>query len=135
MQFHVSNNRLLRLAKFLRTLPPERFDYSLWVGADWNGKSLNSCDTTACALGWATMIPSLRRAGLVLKKYTFSEGGYVGLRHDTRSVSLDAAAEVFGISEEEAHQLFMAQNSNEAFYNAKDVAGKIETFVKNRKKP
>lgn len=63
----VGNARLLKLAKFLARLPPERFDYSRWVGADWKGKQDLSCGTSGCALGWASTMPAFRRLGLHLR--------------------------------------------------------------------
>ena len=57
---------LLDLANFLDKLPPERFKYNDWVGKDWGGKLDLSCGTTACALGWATQIPSIAAKGLRL---------------------------------------------------------------------
>lgn len=53
MNKQVSNNRLLKLAAFLDTVPPERFKYDTWAGEDWKGKPDLSCGTTACALSAA----------------------------------------------------------------------------------
>lgn len=41
------NRRLLKLAKFLRKLPREKFDYSVLVKQTENG-----CGTVCCAVGW-----------------------------------------------------------------------------------
>lgn len=49
-------DKLTQLARFLITLPPERFLYSEWVGADWQGHQDLSCGTHACALGWAVTL-------------------------------------------------------------------------------
>lgn len=68
VKLHVGLRRLEKLCDLLENLPRKRFDYSHWVGEDWQGKPDLSCGTTACALGWATTIPSLRRLGLRLYK-------------------------------------------------------------------
>ena len=60
---------LLKLADLLEKLPAKRFDYSRWVGRDWAGASDLSCGTVACALGWATTMPALRRRGLRLSEW------------------------------------------------------------------
>lgn len=102
----VGKRRLLKLADFLKKLPRKRFDYGAWVGEDWKGKADLSCGTTACALGWATVIPSLRKAGLRLYKRNDGTNGYVTLKNRTRVGSEQAAAEVFGITPQEAGYLF-----------------------------
>lgn len=104
----VGKCRLLQLAELLENLPPERFDYSTWVGEDWKGKADLSCGTTGCALGWATTIPSLRKAGLRMRAFLSGNGGYVVLLRNGRKVaeSEKAAEEVFGISNKEAIYLF-----------------------------
>lgn len=104
----VGRNRLLKLAQLLEKLPINRFNYAEWVGSDWQGKSDLSCGTTGCALGWATTIPSLRRAGLRLIPFDDRKGGWVALIYGgIRIANSEGAAEkVFGISYEEAKYLF-----------------------------
>lgn len=110
--------RLLKLAEFLERLPRKRFNYATWVGDDWEGKPNLSCGTAACALGWATTIPSLRRAGLRLDRGgVFGSIGYVTLARATKATraavlrgefpSCAAAAHVFDITEDEATFLFV----------------------------
>lgn len=70
MQARTFKNRLLRLADLVEE-HEDRFDWSMWVGDDWEGKADLSCGTTACAMGWATTVPSLRREGLHLDKQGF----------------------------------------------------------------
>lgn len=110
----VSKNRLLKLADFLEKLPPERFNYAHWVGLDWKGDPNLSCGTTACALGWATTIPSLQKAGLTLHQPREACGaGFVALCGEEppnylteNSISEMAAMRVFGLTSEEATFLF-----------------------------
>src|SRR5688572_7294928 len=97
---HVYAARLLRLAELLEALPRKRFNFTSWVGDDWRGASDLSCGTTACALGWATTIPSLRRAGLRMAR---ADGGvgFVRMAGDTSSSPQDAVKRVFGMDEYE----------------------------------
>lgn len=69
-----SARRLLVLAEFLEKLPPERFNFSTWVGDDWKGAADLSCGTVACALGWATAIPEFAAAGLHLETVILDKG-------------------------------------------------------------
>lgn len=142
---HVFKRRLLKLADFLDKLPRKRFDYSHWAGKDWGGKSDLSCGTTACALGWATTIPSLRKAGLRLAvNIIFGVPAVCLKRHlDNRYwVSLDtsaeAAREVFGLDYKEFETLFVPRQCedddftpNPLVSNAtpKQVANHIRKFV------
>jgi len=122
--------RLLGLVALLRKLPPEKFNYNTWVGVDWKGKQDLSCGTTACALGWATTMPQLRRLGLRLSK-DFS----VMLLNKTYD-PIDAACEVFGLTYSEAEFLFVPGQytkwgtSPEDNATAKQVAAHIERFVR-----
>lgn len=97
-----SDRRLLKLADFLDALPPGRFHYNRWVGAGWQGAQDLSCGTTACALGWAAAMPTFRRLGLRL---SWSDG-FGKVKGPNGSVDFNAAAEVFGISLQEAVFLF-----------------------------
>lgn len=120
----VGNRRLLKLAALLRTLPRKRFDYNVWVGGSWKGAADLSCGTTACALGWATTMPSLRRLGLHLTRGgSIALGGRVG--------AFEAARDLFAITDDDAMSLFTPADS-EFDATAKYVAEKIETFVDAR---
>ncbi len=125
---------LLRLCDKLEKLPRSRFDYSTWVDTEkWKGKVDLSCGTTACALGWATTIPSIRKQGLKLSRIgsVLCKGGYAEL----------AASIAFGISNEDASFLFYP-GSVSSIYNwqspgqhatAKQVAAHIRRFVNAHK--
>lgn len=120
---HTFKARLLRLADFLDTLEPARFDFNRWVGLSWGGKEDLSCGTTACGLGWATTIPEFRELGLrMLRKAPEHAGspfhvnyGFVGLAEskvtgDEENPSwlhvLEATQKVFGLDEEQTTHLF-----------------------------
>ena len=73
----MNKRRLLALADFMETVPRKHFDMNYWLKVFvWSGyqklidvdhgegeKKLGECGTAACALGWATQVPALRRAG------------------------------------------------------------------------
>lgn len=138
--------RLLKLADFLDTLKRKDFDFGCWVGDGLvdtafeayndvvNQRITPGCGTTACALGWATAIPSLRRAGLRLAQ------GEVCLVKDMGKEDYDrperAAAEVFGLSDEEFQLLFTPGYPDEGCLpeeaTAKQVAKHIRKFVKSK---
>ncbi len=153
----VFKKRLLKLVKLLKTVPDKQFDFGSWVGDDWKGKKDLSCGTTACALGWATTIPSLRKKGLRLfrgkedGKDHWDSYGYVGLRGsllDAAKAPQEAAREIFGLTSEEFGYLFTpgggigidltdyTGKSNSLAYSpdegasAKEIARHIKNFVK-----
>lgn len=106
---YIYKRRLLALADLLWNLPRGRFDYTKWVGDSWEGMSDLSCGTTACAFGWATTIPSLQRLGLQLYK---SDSPHLRARVILKKQrgfveSSDAAFEVFELSDDEYHWLFI----------------------------
>lgn len=137
-----SNRRLLKLADFLDTLPPERFNYAYWVGHDWDGRPDLSCGTTACALGWATTMPTFRRLGLRLSGWGVPI--LVGM-DETRDQAFDVASQVFGITPLESLFLFdfSVDGEDDEFHGrrspgedatAKEVAEHIRRFVRERAK-
>lgn len=121
-----SDRRLLLLADFLAKLPPERFDYEVWVGRDWKGAKDLHCGTTACALGWATAVPELQALGLkLIHNYSLApHGGWVvnpklgvkGPLYSGDDPSFRAAEVTFGLDPEESIYLFSPDNEPPAEY-------------------
>jgi hypothetical protein len=110
----MKRQHLAKLAMYLETVPEEYFDMSEWVkGAIvFNGlfKVSPDCGTTACAGGWACMIPEFREEGLYLSNYVGSScPTYKGL------TGTDALAAFFCIGYPDARQIF---NGN---YRAKPI--------------
>ncbi len=138
------NGRLLRLAEFLENLPPERFDYSRWVGKDWEGKPDLSCGTTACALGWAATMPEFQELGLSLGVIYSDIGGvFLNGFYSPR----EAARVAFGLSPVEYAFLFdpvaaadIGEDDPDIYLwsppsrdaSAAEVAGHIRKYVKWR---
>lgn len=145
---YIYKRRLLKLADFLDELPPTRFNYESWVGDSWEGRSNLSCGTTACALGWATTIPSFRKLGLRLKTNRRYGSTHVTLSSLTGSAAYAenaprlAAREVFGLNLDEFEYLFIPATTiiiNDKMVNspgysasAKRVATHIRKFVKRK---
>lgn len=110
--WRVGQKRLMLVAEKLRTVKPKRFDYNKWVGDSWKGMQDLSCGTTGCALGWASTVPALRRAGLRLGfKRDLGVVHLAGQDPNSsvgyESVSIDAAKHVFGLTHSEARFLFI----------------------------
>ena len=64
--------RLLKLAEFLENeVEAKRFNMGRWGSGNEEGTP--RCGTVACALGWASAVPSLRRAGVRLNRWGFNE--------------------------------------------------------------
>lgn len=75
----MNTKRLLKLAEFLETkVPRKEFDMTCFSRGPKPG-----CGTAACALGWATQIPSFKRLGLKLvgKRSPFYQPDYNGNRN------------------------------------------------------
>jgi hypothetical protein len=116
----MNKERLELVAKKLESLPPERFNYSSWIGKNWEGAQDLSCGTTACALGWAATIPELQEAGLRIVAACDEVYGlsypYVALStrplvqvYEANHESVVAAMWVFELFEDEVSFLFMPE--------------------------
>lgn len=148
-KFNQGNKDLLRLAKFLDTVPKSVFDFATWVNVSaWDGKPGLSCGTTACALGWATTIPQFRRRGLKMyvEHYGDDSIGFAEpVCHDNEGVALGvaAASRFFGLEHEQSGALFLPESEAnrkvpgtsvlQMDATPKMVANNIRGFVKNRK--
>ena len=100
----MNKRKVETLAKYMDEMPRrewKHFDMRWFVrkGNGFDGKSvLTGCGTTACALGFATQIPSFRRAGLRLNE------GYMPAF--LGSDGLEAAGAFFEPDAWQAHHLF-----------------------------
>lgn len=106
-----SDRRLEVLAAVLDKVEPERFNFSHWVGEEWEGKPDLSCGTTACGMGWACTIPEFQDLGLELRRrkyvrnmaYPAIRGHHEVLWHDN---TWFAGQEIFGINKNQFTHLF-----------------------------
>jgi len=132
----MNKERLLKLAKFLRTVPEIFFDLDSFAGNEsfpyQEGKDIVDCGTTACALGWATTIPEFAAAGLRLESMDHISYEARLLYNGKRNFY--AGALFMDISIDECHYLFDPIRYD-IDYNIKPrinpnlVADRIEDFV------
>lgn len=138
----IYKKRLLILAKFLRTVPRERFKMQQWVTGQFCGKAQepkhNECGTAACVIGWACTIPAFKRDGLFLHSFRptwYDENDVPRLTPKyKRRTSWDAVRAFFGLPPETSatldefpeDYLFGAHNSNSPTQAAK----RIERYIK-----
>lgn len=114
--------RLQHLIALLRDIPDENFDIRFWYNNfdssalpdnndddDVNVLKANratqvvTCDTTACALGWAALDPQFNREGLVP---LIHNGELIPHFKDTGGEGVHAAAKFFDITVADALRLF-----------------------------
>lgn len=109
--------RLLKLADFLDTVPPERFEYAVWASEATTDLRAPGCGTKACALGWATAIPEFAALGLRLAPH--HPGGptvHFGTDspvHREFDCAQRAAMELFGIDGNGFHKLFVPNEEHD----------------------
>jgi len=117
----------MKLIEFMESLPRsanEKFDMGAWVQHDGEdhehpvgqivdaSKDLKHCGTSACALGWATAVPSFRKAGLKVWSNP----------HNVTELNLenfDAAAAFFGLTQDQSFALFGSPDSDTDIRHAK----------------
>jgi len=108
--------RLLALVAFLENLPNEKFFYGTWVSGYNPNQSTKSfltsseCGTTACALGWACLMPKFKKFGLRLVG-----GNVFSPLLPNCGNSYESASKLFGIDTNEA--VFLFQPSAIALFN------------------
>lgn len=124
----LAEKRLKKLADFMERQNPRHFNMGCYYRGKANRipsagtgepatpealtKGLRApthCGTTACALGFATMIPEFHKRGLhmVIDTYGHGEVLYAGMTFD------DAAMEFFDITDSQSEQLFGYRSSSE----------------------
>ncbi len=151
---HVYARRLLKLADLVELRETEkRFSFQAWVGGEVDGKATPTyqgkpritCGTSACALGWATTMPELRRIGIRMLKtdnWRWTPGVLGSTSSPERSFS-EASELAFGLTEREADYMFTWPDADgEPVPNgltrltrnatAVQVVANIRTFVHNK---
>jgi hypothetical protein len=132
----VNKERLLKLADFLDTVHPNKFEISSWLNTGWRARGGCTeaelldldCGTTACAVGWACTIPEFKAEGLGF-------GGIVPMptlqMPDGKTLtSWEAVREFFGLTQPEALNLFdRGAYATGPYASATTVARKIRLLV------
>lgn len=99
---------LLKLAALLDVVPDDKFDMHWWGFGDARMGTEPLCSSSACALGWATIIPECKRAGLQLVAAPGDAYAHIRLGDEINS---NAAATLFGITYGQAIDLFESGRS------------------------
>jgi hypothetical protein len=127
--------RLLKLAAFLRQLPPHKFNFDVityQVGKPM-AKALAAreehCGTVACAIGW---LPAVFPRSVLWDSgsnvYTYP---LVVLKRDLNATNFTAAQKLFGLDYHDSRYLFDPDRSGlGSNATAVEVAAHIEQFVK-----
>lgn len=144
----VGNNRLLKLAEYLDTIPNKEFKMDSWMGkrtGDYfsrkyidqkfvkqgvchNIRKLTSeCGYAACAVGHAAGIPAFRKAGFKLVP-TYS--GWMDPMYGEH-LNWDAVEEFFALNYSDAQHLFAEDSYNNPRLRPTTVANRIRKFVKD----
>lgn len=158
MTIKANIRRLKSLRDFLGTVPKERFNLKTWcempapnelIGSTYsdipqrvldntfsssNKVKTSSCGTTACALGWAAVKPSFRKAGLKFADaHVDGEGKLYGTVYYDYKYGFEAGGTFFGIDEVTSRYLFDPEE-----YHAKKTIGevqrRIDVVVRNKGK-
>lgn len=117
----------------------ERFDYSRWVGLDWKGMQDLSCGTRACSMGFAATMPVFQALGLSLKMFHDPFDRQYGIITLTTADDIyereDAAAQLFGITADQARDLFifgkwLDKGTEHEHPTALDMGKAIRNFIK-----
>lgn len=128
----MNKERLLRLADFLQIVPEEKFDLEEWTNVDTLEKmpelTGKTCESTACAVGWASAIPEFKEIGFHFELNEDQEY-LIPVWGDHKN--WDAVREFFGLSIGQAEKLFMYYNYAPGGNGPKDVAKAIRKFVKD----
>ncbi len=136
----IYDERLLSLATFLESLPPERFNFTQWVGKGYVPGP--ECNTTACAIGWAAHMPEFHALGLRLHSHNPAANApyYPCLDGSNLSGDWDGAVEaigdIFGLDAEQVDYLFTPKGHDydprlPDTATPRDVAARIREFVES----
>lgn len=117
------------LRDFLRDPPKhvvEHFDMETWG----EGDDMHQCGTAACALGWATTIPEIRKAGL---RMSDGQPALVGKRGEAIAFDYAAAVLVFDINDMQADHIFgshQPRGTRKGRVGAAAAAARIDEVLK-----
>ena len=132
------------LAEQMEALASDAHAHCTFDLGSWGSDEIveGQCHTTACAMGWATTNPKLRRLGL-RRCDEFSHGGEAirGKRKGHRDLmpaiadeagiltGLRAAVWFFGITDQQASSLFLPEQYAAGHREAADVAKRIRQMI------
>lgn len=114
-----SIRRLTKLADLLETIPRKEYDHSRYF---------NECGAPACALGYATTIPSFRKAGFRREPKIRGRTYYYATLEGSRNPLIASA--FFRISVREASVLFWGTHPRTPKQEAKLIRNVIKKYQK-----
>jgi hypothetical protein len=118
-------NRLRRLSAFLRTLPPERFNFRrLVLRCDTNG-----CGTVCCAVGW---LPAVDKRNWKWSRCIYTSSIFPELRGFEGNPTIRSLSQYFGINTNHIIDLFYPGaygNQLKGNATAIEVADHIDKFI------
>ena len=103
------------------------FDMTRWAGQIRNKQP--TCGTAACAAGWATTIPSFRKAGLYLTVWGPAYQDLNTRSSDGSTNGYNALARFFGISYDDASELFDPSKYHDNHVEPEDVVERLDTLL------
>ena len=129
--------RLEKLATFLDTLPKQKFNFGVVtdVSDDWTMQEAlktkdNSCGTVGCAIGWSPAVfPKVvqwKGKQAIVRMRNPIDAMYPPLTAAT------VAVELFGMTVDEAYEVFYPNNRLGDNATPKQVAKQIRKFIRNQ---
>jgi hypothetical protein len=125
--------RLLKLAGFIKKVKPKLFDlysiigYESASGPDFEGlkKQIHTCGTTACAVGYVPVV--------FPRSYKYDKTSEIVCIKDATNDYWPSIGKFFGLDKLEMDYLFQTTDYPYDNRGPKDVAKRIEHFVKTGK--
>lgn len=137
-------DRLLKLASFLRTeVPPDKFDMKWFTNARGDGICLQDCGTTACALGWATVVfpgefhfdghcGTIRHKGMNDTRTVIYSGKFFGVSTDFGSCESDCEFSEYDDENEDDYSEWSYLFGDYHIRTPAEEADIIENFVASK---
>lgn len=150
----LGERRLLALADHLETVDRKKFDMGRWakfkysvhddeqreripgrvkhLGDDSYQRDFHACGTVACALGWGTTMPSLRRAGLRLIEDFCGDADIALVKKGEASTfgAAEVGTKLFGINYTRFYQMFVPGDLFLPVNTPKQAAKNIRAVVR-----
>ncbi len=136
LTYKAANARLMKLAKFLRTVPAENFNFGhVLIGPNEKLTTKGDCGSSGCAIGWCPAVFPKLVAWYPKGSFSYKVGpvGAGPYRTDGDYYSL-VGEKLFKLTREESNTLFTPFYNNDlsSQSSASKVADHIEAFVANR---
>ena len=142
MKSKIGIRRLRKLQDRLREINPLLFYMGEWGFSEHNGKP--ACGTAACALGWATSIPSFRKQGL--RMYTIPDSYTIGVElksisrvtsnewnvKNAKDTSIAAAMKFFRLNRDQVYHIFLTDVLDTSTEGIENAIKRIDNVIEGR---